>query len=1532
MRFERLHALLLACAIATPIEAQTPDLEICDDVVLSIVGRDHDGGVFDGTYWTNTPHDLVVDVPDDLTIGDVQVYVDWNSEVYEIKPNLSLTSPAGTSVEIAWNGLAASDGPSPHISGGGNYFVACVFSDLGTWGKQSVWYDGTPIRGREPLSAFEGESAAGEWTLTAKTGSNLNVGILNRWCLRLFEELRPLAVSDLACTVTGQDVEVTWTNAEDYDGASLYLNGELEREWDGTFPEGSGFSYTLKKVPAPQYAEILIVPLVDGVGDGHPARCRAAVLAEPVAESCAYPDVMFSLAEPVSTSMRIGEDLTVTDLHVGVEITGSVGLRFIELSLESPAGTSVFLMKRCSPFQSPPPCGAQGWNGVAGTSAQDVTATFWDLGRMNHPYFDGAEHIMPSGPGYLSDFVGESAAGDWTLRAEDRGFNPDFESTIAAWCLRFYEEPPAFPIRDLTCTPGAESGRFDLSWRNGAAYDEIQVLLDDEPIETLPGPFTSGEEGSWSYELPPYPSYGVLCLRGWIGGAPGKKVCCRARTEAIANLACTARTDGTGEVDLEWDSYIEFDEVRVYVNEVLDATLGGSASSHSTVAREVPASLEIRVEGEIPGRTVALECRVAVLAVARVELCDAARLPIVPGAAATLEAEVSDRFAVGGVEVPLEFSGEGTWGLSILLTSPDGTVVVLYWAELGDRTPNLVISSAGVPSASTEGGCRCLVQPRGPGDLADFYGEPSAGTWRLGLRNDYTYAVELTLDSWCLRLFDGCELELPTELTCEADGDDVVLSWTNGADYDDIQVLRGTIPIASLAGGETTYRDATPPLGRLEYRVSALAGGCRALSATCVLEHGLTEVCESGLGQDATDVSNVLLFPGGITAGQVELGVVLSNDVDGVFHRIELESPAGTRVAVMDRWLNRAFDFDVVFGDRGLPFYRMLLPEGLLLEPPLPGTLEAFRGETLFEDFWTVEVGVGGGNAVLDELCLRVYEEDCSLPPPVGLECSISGHELTLSWENGETYEEVEVLLNGVLAAARPGSETSFQREPLLPGPYRIEVLGRDDNDCRSSAVACEVEVGAREICSEPSLEVPGGGTLSDGIEVGDGPPPVGLEVDIELPASTTASWCLTITSPDGTALVLHDHRGGAGGFDATFSDRGRPNTGLYVPDFDCGCRIRPHGPGSLQDLTASRADGTWTLEVANDVGSPAAVLVRWCIRLFDSCDGEAPFGLACEGEADGASLTWSTGEDYESTIVYRDGVPIAVLDGDAVEYIDTGVSPGVREFRVAGVVWSCPAASESCSVEVGRRHRCSEPLEFEDGFEHTLELEFAQEFQIDSVEVSLAGIASGTSPEIGLESPWGTRVQLADQVVAQTSTGDLFLNYGFVPDSAIDVTFADRGRPFEHWYLGTGDVLAPVGPGKHADFSGELSSGPQPWTLTVEDLASLESWCIELYPRGGQTIETEFRRGDVDGSGGVSALLDALYLLSYGFLSGPAPPCLQAADADDSGGVAPLIDALYLLTWAFLSGPAPPAPGPVCGVDGTADALDCRVSACEQE
>ncbi|MBI4600784.1 MAG: hypothetical protein HY721_02375 [Planctomycetes bacterium] len=80
------------------------------------------------------------------------------------------------------------------------------------------------------------------------------------------------------------------------------------------------------------------------------------------------------------------------------------------------------------------------------------------------------------------------------------------------------------------------------------------------------------------------------------------------------------------------------------------------------------------------------------------------------------------------------------------------------------------------------------------------------------------------------------------------------------------------------------------------------------------------------------------------------------------------------------------------------------------------------------------------------------------------------------------------------------------------------------------------------------------------------------------------------------------------------------------------------------------------------------------------------------------------------------------------------------------------------------------------------------------------------------------------------------------------------------------------------------------------------------------------FQRGNANDDGNYD-LSDAVFTLSYLFIGGETPPCLNAADANDDNKV-DISDGVYSLGYLFLGGPAPPNPffGAFhsCGLDFT--------------
>jgi len=98
---------------------------------------------------------------------------------------------------------------------------------------------------------------------------------------------------------------------------------------------------------------------------------------------------------------------------------------------------------------------------------------------------------------------------------------------------------------------------------------------------------------------------------------------------------------------------------------------------------------------------------------------------------------------------------------------------------------------------------------------------------------------------------------------------------------------------------------------------------------------------------------------------------------------------------------------------------------------------------------------------------------------------------------------------------------------------------------------------------------------------------------------------------------------------------------------------------------------------------------------------------------------------------------------------------------------------------------------------------------------------------------------------------------------------------------------------------------------------------------RGGEAPGTStfgeggtFIRGDADQNAKLD-ITDAVTTLSYLFLGGEEPYCLDALDADDDGDLN-LTDAIEVLSFLFLGEGDIPAPYPDAGLDPSADALGC--------
>lgn len=204
-----------------------------------------------------------------------------------------------------------------------------------------------------------------------------------------------------------------------------------------------------------------------------------------------------------------------------------------------------------------------------------------------------------------------------------------------------------------------------------------------------------------------------------------------------------------------------------------------------------------------------------------------------------------------------------------------------------------------------------------------------------------------------------------------------------------------------------------------------------------------------------------------------------------------------------------------------------------------------------------------------------------------------------------------------------------------------------------------------------------------------------------------------------------------------------------------------------------------------------------------------------------------------------------------------------------------------------------------------------------------LAALDGGTGPglvSIDLTPSNSAGIGVTVEVLYGAS-GDVFLQFAAVePVIRLEYQVIDRALSgFEGNLAGVATTL------EWSDALGAPETENAIVQGGVEVEVGVEDGTVFLAPEGALPL---FLRGDCDGNGEVFALIDAIFVLEWGFLGGENPPCLDAADVDDSGTVVPLLDALYLLQWAYINGDAPPAPGADrCGPDLPEDGVTCDAS-----
>ena len=170
------------------------------------------------------------------------------------------------------------------------------------------------------------------------------------------------------------------------------------------------------------------------------------------------------------------------------------------------------------------------------------------------------------------------------------------------------------------------------------------------------------------------------------------------------------------------------------------------------------------------------------------------------------------------------------------------------------------------------------------------------------------------------------------------------------------------------------------------------------------------------------------------------------------------------------------------------------------------------------------------------------------------------------------------------------------------------------------------------------------------------------VQVAVDITHTYIGDLILTLTSPSGTAVTLHNRSGGST----------EDIVGTY------GLDLSPAEPLSV--LNGEGAGGTWELKVSDLAGSDTGTVNAWsliyCGRTVEASTPEMRF-RELTPESDGVHLNWWSYPGLDSYRVYRSNDPAAAAafvdvtaeDDDSTDtfFLDTSTDP-LNCFLVTGV------------------------------------------------------------------------------------------------------------------------------------------------------------------------------------------------------------------------------------------------------------------------
>ena len=955
------------------------------------------------------------------------------------------------------------------VSGGVDSVLTWVNTQPST--TIEVWRDGTLIAELDPSSA--GYTDAGVAPAT------YSYCVLNRFgpktsasaCCTL---LVPAPPTNFSCLCSAGDVDMSWTNNEEYDSVTLLRDGAVIAVLPGAVTsysdlatEPGSHTYTLS-----------------GAKDGNSSStvdCSEDVPAPAtdlqITALASTTSLSWSHTGPGDTAELTRNGLPIESLPAATQSHDDTGLApgdyqyCITMQIGDATSTTICATIHVLADPSDFSCSSVAGNVEISWTNNDSYSTF----TLNR---DGQLlAILSGGDSSYQDAMPAHGAHSYDLTAHG---GPSSTSATVDCSV----DVPSTPT-DMACS--ALGSTASLSWSLPAPGETIELSRNGTVIALLAGDSTSYEDVGAPAGTHEY------CIVNMIGSGTSATTCCSARVLAApTDFSCAAVS---GEVDISWTNNDVYDTITLNRDGQLLAILPGSDSSyHDATAGAGAHSYDMTADAGAASISDTVDCTVDVPSTPTDMACSA------------LGSTVSLSWTLPAPGETIALSRNGT---VIAMLAGDATSHEDVGAPVGTNEYCIVNMIGNGTSATTCCSARVLAAPSGFACAAnggevdiswtnnDVYdtitlhrdGQPLAilagsdSSYHDATAGAGAHSYDMTADAGAASISDtvDCTVDVPStpiDIACSALGSTVSLSWTLPAPGTTVQISRDGTVIATLGGGASSYDDSGSPVGTHEYCVVNLIGtgtsaatccsarvisaptgfGCVATSGDVVLSWTNTDDYDTlSLTRDGALLA---LLPGTTNSftdpaqphgsHSYELTATLgdastsstascSEEVPSTPQNISCTLAGGSTVQLA--WdLPAAGDF-ISLTRNGAPIGSLAGSDTSTTDNPGPGTYQ-----------YCLVVNIGNGTGATT--CCTIV-----VPQPMsGIACSTIGDGNTISWSNGESYDLIQISRDGVLVGFVDGTEESYTDIPLEAGTYSYEVIATLAGS-QTAPITCSVTI-----------------------------------------------------------------------------------------------------------------------------------------------------------------------------------------------------------------------------------------------------------------------------------------------------------------------------------------------------------------------------------------------------------------------------------------------------------------------------------------